>query len=490
MRDFYRIIFEVRDPAVRVLHLSWIAFFLTFVVWFNQASLLGTIRDALGLSEDQTKALLALNLALTIPARVLIGMLVDRYGPRRIYTALLLASALLCFGFASAQSFEQLALFRFLMGFVGAGFVIGIRLVSEWFPAKRVGLAEGIYGGWGNFGSSAAAFSLPTLALLFGGDNGWRYAIGSTGLIAAIYAVIFYVNVRDTPKGSTYFKPKRSGGLEVTSRRDFYLYLIMNVPMYLALGVLTWRLSPASVDLLSFEAVYALLAVLVGLFGLQVYQIYSINQHMLQNGVPELQRYEFRQVAILDIAYLVGFGSELAVASMLPLFFSDTFPQISVVAAGLLGGVFASTNLFARPVGGWLSDRFGRRRTLSVAMCGMTLGFVGMAQIDGSWPLWLAVLATVLAGPFVKAANGAVYAIVPLIQRRMTGQIAGMVGAYGNVGGVLFLTALSIFEYSTFFLVISASSALCFLAVRFLQEPRGHMAEIAEDGTVQLIEVA
>jgi len=96
----------------------------------------------------------------------------------------------------------------------------------------------------------------------------------------------------------------------------------------------------------------------------------------------------------------------------------------------------------------------------------------------------------VLAGLFVKAANRAVYAIVPLIQRRMTGQIAGMVGAYGNVGGVLFLTALSVFEYSRFFLVISASSALCCLAVRFLQEPRGHMAEIAEDGTVLLIEVA
>ena len=114
----------------------------------------------------------------------------------------------LCLLFAAAQSFEWLAVMRFLLGFVGAGFVIGIRLVSEWFPAREVGIAEGIYGGWGNFGAAVASMSMPILALAFGGDDGWRYAIGSTGVIAIIYSVIFYRGVRDTPEGSTYFKPK------------------------------------------------------------------------------------------------------------------------------------------------------------------------------------------------------------------------------------------------------------------------------------------
>ena len=112
-----------------------------------------------------------------------------------------------------ADSYEQLALFRFLLGFVGAGFVIGIRMVGEWFPAKHVGVAEGIYGGWGNFGSAAGAMSLPTIALMFGGDDGWRYALGLTGVIAGLYGIFFYFNARNTPKGSTYFKPKKSGGL-------------------------------------------------------------------------------------------------------------------------------------------------------------------------------------------------------------------------------------------------------------------------------------
>ena len=63
--------------------------------------------------------------------------------------------------FAFANSFEQAALARFLLGGIGAGFVIGIRMVSEWFPANEMGTAEGIYGGWGNFGSAATAFTFP-----------------------------------------------------------------------------------------------------------------------------------------------------------------------------------------------------------------------------------------------------------------------------------------------------------------------------------------
>lgn len=145
----------------RILHLSWFAFFLTFVVWFNHAPLLATIREAFGLSEQEVKILLILNVALTIPARVIIGMLGDRFGPRIVFSLLLFFSSLICFFFATAESFETLALARFLLGFVGAGFVVGIRMICEWFPAKQVGLADGIYKGFGNFGSAAVAMTLP-----------------------------------------------------------------------------------------------------------------------------------------------------------------------------------------------------------------------------------------------------------------------------------------------------------------------------------------
>ena len=482
---------DLQDPKIRTLHLTWFAFFLTFVVWFSHAPLKPLIMETFDLSTDQWKALLTLNVALTIPARIVIGMLVDRFGPRMIFSSLLILSGVFCTLFALSQTYEQLALTRLLLGFVGAGFVIGIRMVGEWFPAKSVGLAQGIYGGWGNFGSSAAAFTLPTVALtVFGGEDGWRYAIGLTGLLASVYGVIYALRARNTPKGSTYFRPKRTGGLEVTSRKDFFLYIAMNIPMYLILSVLVWKVSPAGTDLISYAAADALYLAFVVLFVFQVSQIYKVNKEMLKHGAPESDKYEFKQVAILDWAYFVTFGSELAVVSMLPGFFLDTFEGLSLAAAGALASAFAFMNLVARPSGGWFSDRFGRRKALSILIVGLGIGYLVLSQISGSWPIFPAVAAVMCCSFFVQAGEGAVFAIVPLVKRRMTGQIAGMTGAYGNVGAVTFLTAYTFVDASTFFLIIASSAIGVFLLAQRLTEPSGHTTEVLPDGTVQLIEVS
>jgi NNP family nitrate/nitrite transporter-like MFS transporter len=482
-------LFKLKEPKIKMLHISWFAFFLTFMVWFNHAPLMGFIKEAFDLSGQQVKALLILNVALTIPARIIIGMLVDRFGPRYVYAGLLWATGILCTAFALSQTFEQLAIFRFLMGFVGAGFVIGIRLVGEWFPAKEVGVAEGIYGGWGNFGSAASAIILPTLALMFGGDDGWRYALLCTAAAAFLYGFVFVRYARNTPKGSTYFKPKKNGGLQVSNKKDLYFYLAMNIPMYIALAVLTWKLSPTNLGLLGETTTLGCYVGLVFLFFFQTKQILSVNEEHLEEPVPEIQQYKFKQVAILQLAYFVTFGSELAVVSMLPLYFMDTFDGLTAVMAGLLASGFAFMNLVARPGGGWLSDRFGRRKTLSILICGLTVGYLVLSQIEGNWWIPLAVLATMACSFFVQAGEGAVFAMVPLVKRSMTGQIAGMTGAYGNVGAVIFLTVLSFVDYSTFFMVIAACAAVIFIAVQFLEEPEGHVAEINDDGSVELIQM-
>lgn len=474
---------------IRILHLSWIAFFISFVVWFNHAPLLASIRDTFQLTEGQVKALLTLNVALTIPVRILIGMLVDKFGPRVMYSVLLAICGGLCFFFALAETYQQLALARLLLGCVGAGFVIGIRLISEWFPAKQVGFAEGIYGGWGNFGSAAAALSLPALALAFGGKDAWRWAVGVTGVISIIYSVIFYSMARDTPKGSTYFRPKKLGAMEVTSKGDFWLYILLQVPMTAALMVLTWKLSPAGFKLIEQSTTNLVYAALLALFAWNVWQVISVNRNILAGEiVPEIHRYKFKQVAILSAAYAIAFGSEIAVVSMLPLYFKDMY-GLSLVQAGLVGSSFAIMNLIARPAGGLISDRIGRKRTMSIVMVGISCGYFGMSFM-GHWPLWAAVTVTVINSFFVQAGCGAVYGIIPLIKRRLTGQIAGMSGAYGNVGSAVFLTVLSFVTPSVFFLVIAASALVVLGIVQLLDEPSGQMAEVMPDGSVQMIDVA
>ena len=474
---------------MKVLHLSWMAFFITFVVWFNFAPLLQMVKTSLGLSTEEIKTLLILNVALTIPARVAIGMLTDRYGPRLVYSSLLAICSIPCFMFAMADSFIQAAIARFLLGFIGAGFVVGIRLVSEWFPHNELGTAEGIYGGWGNFGSAAAAFTLPTLALAFGGEDGWRYAVGITGLMSLAFSFIFYKNVSDTPKGSTYFKPAQVTAMEVTSKGDFFFLLIMKIPMYAALALLTWKLSPSNINMLSDMAVYSVYAGLAALYVYEVSQVWKVNKNVFKEEVPEIHRYKFKQVAVLNVLYFATFGSELAVVSMLPLFFSETF-ELTPVLAGMVASAYAFMNLMSRPGGGWISDKFGRKPTLLILTIGLAVGYFAMGQVDSTWPVWLAVVAAMACSFFVQAGEGAVFATVPLIKRRMTGQIAGMTGAYGNVGAVVYLTVLSFVSYQTFFLVIAGTAVLGFVTLMFMEEPNGQIAEVNDDGSVTLINVS
>ncbi|MFL0797806.1 MAG: NarK family nitrate/nitrite MFS transporter [Cellvibrionaceae bacterium] len=474
---------------MKILHLSWMAFFITFFVWFNFAPLLQSVKESLGLTTAEIKTLLILNVAFTIPARVLIGMLTDKYGPRIVYSALLAVCSIPCFMFALADTFEQAAIARFALGFIGAGFVIGIRMVSEWFPHNELGTAEGIYGGWGNFGSAAAAFTLPTIAVMFGGDDGWRYAMGITGIMSLLFSFVYYKNVTDTPKGSTYFRPKNLGAMEVTSKGDFFLLLIMKTPMYGALALLAWKLSPAGVSLLTEGAAIGVYTGLALLYVYDAYQVWKVNGHIFKEPVPEVHQYKFKQVAVLNVLYFATFGSELAVVSMLPLFFADTF-ELTPVVAGMVASAYAFMNLMSRPGGGWLSDKFGRKSTLLVLTAGLAVGYFMMGQVDSSWPVWLAVVAAMACSFFVQSGEGAVFAAVPLIKRRLTGQIAGMTGAYGNVGAVVYLTVLSLVDYSTFFYVIAGTAIVGFVTLLFMEEPSGQIAEVNEDGSVTMIDVA
>ena len=225
-----------------MLNLAWVSFFLTFVVWYNLGAFSTTIARVLSLTKEQSQVLLLCNLALTIPARVAVGMLVDRFGPRRVYSWLLALACIPCLGIAFSNHFWQLVICRLLISCVGAGFVVGIRMVGEWFDAREIGTAEGIYGGLGNFGMAAATFGLPLLALLFNKDTGWRWATAISGLLCLGWAFVFYATAIDSPPGKEFKRPRKRGALEVTSRPDLAGLVLLQIPMVLCLGITAWRL--------------------------------------------------------------------------------------------------------------------------------------------------------------------------------------------------------------------------------------------------------
>ncbi len=455
----------------RVLHLTWFAFFLTFVTWFNLAPLATTLADQLGLSRRDVDVLLICNVALTIPARVVIGMLVDRYGPRRVYAGLLWLQLVPSLAFALSSSMTGLVLSRLALGCIGAGFVVGIRMVGEWFPEDQVGAANGIYGGFGNFGSAAAAVLLPLLALhAFGGPNGWRWAIAASGLACFAYGFVYFWAVRDTPDGRTYARPAGHGALPVSSWGALAGLMAMQLPLAGALGLLVWQLQ--LLGLLGPVSAGVAHAVVAALLVAQLRRAWTLNAPRLWAGVPAASRYAFRQVAVLDLAYLVTFGSELAAVSMLPRFFQETW-TLAPALAGAVAASYAFMNLFARPLGGWLADRRGARwRTLLVLLLGAALGYAAMGFMGPHWPLGLAVLSVMACSFCVQASEGAVHAIVPGVHRPVTGQVAGMVGAYGTAGAVALLALLAAVPGpQVFFWSVSAGALAVAAAVLVLGEP-------------------
>ncbi|MFN7003122.1 MAG: MFS transporter, partial [Roseinatronobacter sp.] len=413
------------------------------------------------------------NVALTIPARIIVGMSLDRYGPRRVFSVLMVLMAIPTFVFAFGDSREVLFMSRLVLSSIGASFVVTIHMVALWFPPRSIGFAEGFAAGWGNFGSAAAAITIPTIALhVYGGPEGWRLAMATSGVVIAAYGVFYWFAITDGPSKDTQKKPRKASALEVSSWRDLVLLCIITVPMVGILSILVYRVQLMGyIDGITAAFCYFAITVIVAW---QVWQAISVNVPILKKGVPEDDKYPFSSVAALNITYFANFGAELAVVSMLPMFFQETW-GLTAVAAGLIAASFAFVNLFARPMGGLVSDRFGNRRFVMMAyMFGIAIGFVLMGLLNSSWPLVIAIAITIMCSFFVQGAEGATFGIVPSIKRRVTGQISGMAGAYGNVGAVFYLFVFMFVTPSQFFFIIAAGAFIswivCFI---WLKEPEG-----------------
>jgi len=503
-------LFDFSQERVRTLHYTWFAFFITFYLWFNMAPLATTmLSDIAWLTTEHLKVLAICNVALTIPARIIVGALIDKYGPRVVFSGLMIVMSMPVFFFAFGDTFMQLLIARLLLGTIGAGFVIGIKMTAIWFPKEMIGRAEGFYAGWGNFGSAWAAMTLPWFAItvcqnwLGLGEDGWRYAIAVNGLVSLIYGIAYYFLVRDQPPGKEIKFAEKTEPMKVSSYGDLVQYIVWSFPLVGAMGLLVWRLADIEVDgapLLSENTTYIIYGALALFYVLHVIKLLQTNLPDLKAGIPEEKKYSWSSVAALNSTYFANFGAELAVVSMLPMFFETVFkglsdsagnPIMTATLAGLVAASFAVVNLIARPLGGYFSDKMkNRKRTMLIYMVGITIGFFLMALIgkygpvdeagiqtivpmfDGIWWLVVAVIITITCSMFVQGAEGATFAIIPMIKRGMTGQIAGMAGAYGNVGAVVYLVIYSLVDDKTFFFIIAGGAAVSFLyCLIFLKEP-------------------
>jgi MFS transporter, NNP family, nitrate/nitrite transporter len=181
-----------RDAA-RVLAFSTIAFTLLFAVWVMFAIVGLPLRDEFGLSDERFALLAAIPILTGSVLRVPLGIVTDRFGGRRVFTVVLLLTAVPTYLIQFATSYLELVVYAFLIGLAGASFAVGIAWVSVWYPPHRQGLALGTFG-MGNVGASITKLLAPSLvtAVAVGGalgglvPGGWRF-------VPFLYAIMLVV---------------------------------------------------------------------------------------------------------------------------------------------------------------------------------------------------------------------------------------------------------------------------------------------------------
>ena len=407
---------DFSSPPMRAFHLSWLAFFVAFVAWFAVAPLMPVIREDLALSKQQVGNSVIASVAITFFVRLIVGRLLDRFGPRRVYSALLVLGAAPVMAIGLARSYETFLLLRMAIGAIGASFVVTQYHTSLMFAPNVVGTANATAAGWGNLGGGATQLLMPLLlgllvSLGIEQTLGWRLAMIAPGLALLVMGVLYARATQDTPAGN--FEDLDPGAEHARSAAGFF---------------------SAARDL---------------------------------------------RVWALFIAYGACFGLEITLDNLAALYFFDRF-GLGLTAAGAIAAGFGAMNLFARALGGWLSDRVGAARGVTgrATLLGLLLLFEGFALVAFSRAnaLVLAIPALLLVGLFIKMSNGATYGVVPFIHRRALGSVTGIVGAGGNAGAVAagFLFRSEGLAMQDAFLslgvIVSAASAAAFLLSLWVED--------------------
>ena len=195
-------LFNFTSIPMRTFHTTWVSFFLCFFAWFGIAPLMAIVRKELQLTPAQVGNTIIASVAATIVARLLIGWLCDRIGPRRAYTGLLILGSLPVMAIGFAYNYETFLLFRLAIGAIGASFVITQYHTSVMFAPNCVGLANATTAGWGNLGGGVTNMVMPLIlaALLALGVSefwGWRLCMMMAGGVCFCAGIAYFFLTQD-----------------------------------------------------------------------------------------------------------------------------------------------------------------------------------------------------------------------------------------------------------------------------------------------------
>lgn len=184
-----------KPGAKLALFLSTTAFAVSFAVWGLIGAMAPTFAETYGLTAKEKSLMIAIPVLLGALGRIPAGMLADRFGGRRVFTTLLLLSAVPAVLIGVSNSYAQLIGLGLFLGIAGSTFPVGIGFTSKWFTPDQQGTALGVYG-MGNIGQSIAVLGAPLLAIMLGS---WRPVFFVFAAISLMWGIVFYSFARDVP---------------------------------------------------------------------------------------------------------------------------------------------------------------------------------------------------------------------------------------------------------------------------------------------------
>lgn len=396
-------------PHMRAFHCSWWSFFIAFFIWFAIAPLLTEIKADLGLTKQQIWTSSIASVGGTIFMRFALGPACDKFGARIPMAALLCLASIptACTGLINDAT--GLWVTRMFIGCAGGTFVMCQYWSTSMFCKEVVGTANAMVGGWGNLGGGVT-----------------QLVMGS--LLFPLFKNVFF-----------------DGDAEKAWRT------VCIVPSVFAFGT--------------------------GVF------IYYNSDDCPKGQYKDLMKHgtmadvsaaaSFRQGALnfntwlLFIQYACCFGVELTMNNAAALYFKQKF-ELTTESAAAIASIFGFMNIFARGLGGWVSDKgnakAGMRGRLWVQTIGLLCEGLLVLLFANTNSLGLAITVMVFFSLFVQMTEGTSYGIVPYVDPPATGSISGIIGAGGSTGAVCFGLGFRNLPYKTAFIlmgsVIIASSVL------------------------------
>ncbi|MEO6851764.1 MAG: MFS transporter [Mucilaginibacter sp.] len=407
-------IFSIKGVQMRTFHITWLMFFVCFFGWFGLAPLMPTIRAELHLTKAQVGNCIIASVAATIIARLFIGKLCDMWGPRKTAVRLLLVGAIPVFLVGLAHDYTTFLLFRLAIGIIGASFVITQFHTSMMFAPNIKGTANAVTGGWGNLGGGVTNMVMP---LIFAAIVGFGYTKGEAWRYAMIVPGV------------------------------------MMLVMAFLYSKFTTDTPNGNYD--------------------------EVGYHVGKSHKTDWSVLADWRIWALTIGYAMCFGMELTFDNVASLHFVDSF-HLSQSTAGFWAGIFGLMNIFARALGGIVSDKVGGKfgmRGKGLLLAGVLfLEGVGLLLFAHAGSLTVAIVTMLTFALFLKMSNGATYGIVPFVNTKNVGLVSGIVGAGGNLGGMLFgflfkstsITYIQAFTYIGYIVIVVA---LILLITRFVRSP-------------------